>query len=345
MRSFVSTALLALLSTSAALLSDPAYAQGCGFQPDADPSTGPASTNPFGTADPNDLNATNQSLVFRIDPANLPAQRTILGAIGFCALSDREYHFSEISIRLGHSTDPTPNTILSQNFIGFTAQVMQAGDWTWRPQANQWSFIGLTSTFTYDPSLGSLVVQITTGGAVSTGNGALGFHSDPTHPNVLQTGWRFAPGRGVIGTGIPKIRLCWDAADLQTFGGGCPGSNSLIPQIELSGSSGIGDLFTLSLRDAPPTSPLAFLIIDYRVRATPFDLTPFGAPGCDIRIFWDLFFEPFALTNGGRDLNLQIPPEPFLIRGRAWCQWLPFDPTLNTLGFSTSNIGRILIGS
>ncbi len=181
-------------------------AQGCAHQPDADPRTGPASQHPFGSHDPLDLAMANQSLVFRIDPAQLPAQRTLLTAIGFASVATRTYHFDELSIRLGHSSAPALNTTLALNFEGFTQLVMQVGDWTWSARADEWCLIGLTTPFLYDPALGQLVIQITTAGGASSGSGSPGLHSDPARPSVLQTAWRFAPRSSTSSPTSPTCR-------------------------------------------------------------------------------------------------------------------------------------------
>ncbi|MCB9882509.1 MAG: hypothetical protein H6834_12025 [Planctomycetes bacterium] len=328
------------------LLTTALRAQGCLFLPDADATTGPASLTPFGANDPLDLQTANQSLVFKVPAAQLPAGPTLIRALGFASAGDRLRHFDVLQVRMGQSQNPQLQTILSQNMTGFTSLVFDIGDWTWNTPADQWTYIGLTSTFPYDPQYGDLVLQLTTAGATSSGTGAMGVHSDPTTPSVLQTAWRFAPGRGVIGTGAPKIRLCWDANDLQTFGGGCVGTNGLTPRLSLAGSSALGQSFTIGLHDAHPASTAAILVLDPRLRGLPVDLAAFGGQaGCEVRTFISFFFEGLPIAHGGVTIPLTVPNDPFALGAQLWAQWLPFDPGIPVIPLSTSNVGRILVGS
>lgn len=336
---------LALTVAAAATLALSAPSQGCLYLPDSDPTTGPGSTSPFGETNPADPNTANQALLFKVPAAQMPTQPVRIHALGFAAEATRTRQFGTITIRMGHGPNPTLDPLFSANMPGFTQLVMGASDWTWETQADQWSFIGLDTSFQYDPSLGDLVIQIIVGGGHSpAGSGPLGFHSDPTMPSVLQRAWRFQAGRGVVGTGAPKVKVCWDAHDLQTYPGGCVGSNGLTPRLNLAGTSQIGGQLTVGLRDAPTTSPGGVLLLGFRRRGLPLDLTGFGAPTCAVHPFFD-FNIPAPFANGGIDFVVATPNNPNLVGLRLWPQWIVLDPGVNALGITMSTFGRILYGT
>ena len=335
---------LPVLFLSLTLLAPSLWAQGCGYYPDSNPATGAGSIAPFGDVNPLDPPTGNQAILFRVPRSQLPTQPARIRALGFASVGDRVHQFATLHVRLGHSTTGGLVPIFSQNMPGFTAGVFDQADWTWRTPADQWQFIGLSSDFPFNPALGDLVVMITVGGGASTGTGITGFHSDPTIPSVLQTAWRFLPGVGVVGTGAPKIKVCWDARDLQTFGSGCAGSHGRIPQLDLTGTAAPGGVVNITLRDAAPTSPGAILFLDPRIRALRLDLAFWGAPTCALDTFF-LTMNYFPVQGGGVTIPANVPNLPSLVGGILWAQWAAIDLPANTLGVTTSTVGRILIGS
>ena len=189
-------------------LSSVATAQGCLFLPDADPAAGPGSIHPFGDVDPTNIQTANQCLLFEVPRSQLPNRRIDIRAIGFASEGDRVRHFDRIAIRLGTGSNQTLQPLFSQNMPGFTSLVADYGDWTWTTPADGWSYVGLFVPFPYDPAQGDdLIVQIITAGAASTGTGPTGFRSDPNRRSVLQEGWRFQPGRGVVNLCAQRRRV------------------------------------------------------------------------------------------------------------------------------------------
>jgi hypothetical protein len=322
----------------------PAHGQGCAFYPDANATTGSTSINPFGGTNPLDPPTANQALLFKVPRALLPAQRTRLREVGFASTDTRDHSFELMQIRFGQSTATTLDPVFSMNMTGFTATGISQSKWRWRTPGGQWTFVGLHEEFPFDPQLGDLVVFITVAGAASTGTGAPGFRSDPTVPSVLATGWSLQPSRGTVGSGAPKIRVCWDAFDLQTFGGGCVGSNGRVPRLVLGGNARLGGSVSIGLQDALATSPAALLLLDPRLRAAPIDLGFLGAPGCAVNTFFTVL-QPLPLQNGAATVNMPMPAFQGAIGAKLWIQWAPIDPGANALQLTTSTIGRILLGS
>lgn len=331
-------AILASLALYAA-----AGAQGCAFFPDANATTGTPSTTPFGATNAMDPPTANQSLLFKVPRSVLPTQRTRICALGFASVDARLHTLGRVTVSLGQSMATTLDPIFTLNRTGFVATVIDQANWRWSTPAGQWTLLGLSTTFPFDPALGDLVVFITVSGGASTGSGAPGFRSDPTIPSVLATGWQLPPSRGVVGTGAPKIRICWDVPDLQTFGGGCVGSNGRVPQLDLTGSARLGGTVSLGLRDASTTCPAALLMLDNRLRALALDLGLFGAPGCTVDTFFSLMV-PIPVQSGAATVPVGIPPATAFVGASVWAQWAPIDFGANALNLTTSTFGRILIG-
>ncbi|MCC6784201.1 MAG: hypothetical protein IT457_15270 [Planctomycetes bacterium] len=338
------TLTLLALALAPVLIADAALrAQGCVHYPDAHAGSGPGSTTPFGTNDPNDAQQADQVLLFEVPASQLPSQPVDIVALGFASESTCTRRFGSIAVRFGHNPNPGLDPLFSANMPGFTNLAMSQEGWVWHTTANQWSFIGLDTGFRFDPALGDLVVQIIVSDAQSSGPGPYGFRSEPTTPSVLQRAWRFAPGRGVVGTGAPKVRVCWDTHDLQVFGGGCNGSNGVPPRLAFSGSSALGASFTASLRDAAPSSPGGVLLLSVHPRALALDLGPFGAPGCALNTFLD-FNLPIGIVHGSADLPLAVPNDARFVGAKLFAQWVVLDIPNNNLGVTVSSFGRILLG-
>ncbi len=319
-------------------------AQGCAHYPDANATTGASSIAPFGHLDPQDPPTANQAILFKVPRTLLPTQPTRICELGFASAGTRVREFAALSVRLGQSNTPGLVPTFGSNMPGFTQEVISQADWRWTTPADQWQFVGLTSAFPYDPANGDLVVMITVAGGTSTGTGSTGFRSDPSTPSVLQTAWRFAPTSGVVGTGAPKIRVCWDAADLQVFGGGCAGSHQRVPRLDLTGSSRLGGTLRIDLLDAGPNCPAALLFLDGRLRAAPLDLAPFGAPGCKVDTFFTIQLV-VPVQGGAVAIPVNVPNQAALRCAVLWAQWLPVDLPANALGITASSFGRILVGS
>ena len=123
---------------------------------------------------------------------------------------------------------------------------------------------------------------------------------------------------------------------------GCAGSanipGSLSPVV--GQAPVIGQTYTLRVDNAPP-SALAFGFLD--VDATqfqgvplPIDLTPLGAPGCNLYVGPTLT-QPLVPGAGFLAWSVPVPNDP-LISGTLVYQQVAFvDPSLNALGLTTTN--------
>lgn len=126
------------------------------------------------------------------------------------------------------------------------------------------------------------------------------------------------------------------------FGSGCTGSNGA-PQ--LSGSvPAIGQQFTLSASQLPLAGGLWAAAFGFSTTSMPglgplpFDLLPFGAPGCQVLVSANLLV--FSVQTGGSgSLNVAIPNNQGLVGVNFANQAWVMDPPANALGVTVSNGG------
>lgn len=137
----------------------------------------------------------------------------------------------------------------------------------------------------------------------------------------------------------------------QVLGGGCPGSNNLVPswrvrpfEVPLLGTTLVGEF---------GNAPASTLIVGFAGLSTsitsqgqplPVSLAPFGAPGCVVNI------DPFVTTvllgdaNGAATWPLVIPYSTVFISVDIFQQGMVLDPAANALGVTLSNFGRGVVG-
>jgi hypothetical protein len=138
---------------------------------------------------------------------------------------------------------------------------------------------------------------------------------------------------------------------LAPFGDGCAGAGGFVPAIGSTG--GIPELgnpsFAITLAKATGGGS-AFLVLGASDSSwlgvpLPFDLAPFGAAGCLLRASGDVLIGvPVSGSGAGAGLAsvpTPIPANPSLAGGRAFAQWVPFDPILG--GIRVSNAAAVTL--
>ena len=76
----------------------------------------------------------------------------------------------------------------------------------------------------------------------------------------------------------------------------------------------------------------------------PLDLQPYGAPGCYLRVSWDLAAGQVTNATGIASVPFNLPNDPNLLGSRFYQQWLLVDPQANTLGLITTAGGEAMVG-
>ncbi|GDY02194.1 hypothetical protein LBMAG49_15230 [Planctomycetota bacterium] len=131
------------------------------------------------------------------------------------------------------------------------------------------------------------------------------------------------------------------------YGQGCPGSNG-IPSMALNALPRLGSVYAYTVLNMP-LSEVFFLNVygmssnlDPTLGALPASLNAFGAPGCFANC--EINFMQFVQSaNGTSTISLPIPNLPGLANVTFMHQAYPFDPTINSLEFTSSRAVRVVI--
>jgi hypothetical protein len=121
-----------------------------------------------------------------------------------------------------------------------------------------------------------------------------------------------------------------------------------VPVLSATGRPRLGGSFNINLTKAPPTA-LALLFTGFSNTnwlgiPLPLDLTVAGAPGCNLLAPGTMIGVTVASTNGDGTLPFGIPADASLHAAHFYQQWLVQDPTVNALGFTSSQGGDGRIG-
>jgi hypothetical protein len=318
-------------------------AQSCLAIPSDTPGLGSPSNVPFGNnnvTDPVFSDTRYQVLVAASLMGNQPRQ---ICDLQIATSGSRLREFEELTVTLGHNSSGQLASQMTQNLSG-PSQVVSVSRWRLPTTANTWTPLGLAFDFMYDPAIGDLVVEFRVrGGGAASGVGSAGLRTSQSLPYVWTQGGGYS-GNAFSGGGI-KLRLCSDTNNLLALGGGCVGSNGAAPELSYSGSAMLGGAgFEVHLNQGPAnsSSPVA-LVWSFGLRTLPIDLGLIGATGCNTHCFGDLSQLLFA--NGGSVSQQLVPPNAPLVCLPIWNQWFVFDPGANPLGVTTSNLGRVIVGT
>jgi len=309
--------------------------------PSDTPNLGPPSQVPFGNNNPSDPIFSDTRYQVLVPAALLGNQALHICDLQVAPAGSRLRQFEELTVTLAHNSPGQLANPMSQNLQG-PSQTVGTHEWLLPTTANAWAPLGLGFDFDFDPAQGDLVIEFRVrGGGALTGTGTAGLRTD----QALSYGWTAGGGESgsfFSGGGI-KVRLCTDTFGLLQLDGGCIGSNGTAPTLSYSGSPQRGGPgFTTHLNNAPPTSSAAALVWSFGLRTHPIDLTAIGATGCSTHMFGDV--PVVASITGGSASYTFAPPVTAPPCVMLWNQWFVLDAGANTLGLTTSNPGRAVVG-
>jgi hypothetical protein len=303
---------------------------------------------PFGSTQGSLSTWGNQKYHTLILPADVNNQTGTITSLGFGGGTSGSAlrHHDTIQIRMDYfqGTGTTMSTTFAQNISANAVTVLESTNYAWTQVGGVWNRIGLQKPFTYVPALGPLVVEITLTGSYIDAGGTTGLWSG-SRPRMYARSWvGTPPPTGSLGSSAAiKMQVCYGDPDLHSYSEGCVGSNSLVPDLSLSGSASLGGNLTIGLANAPANS-VAFLAIGLTAYTTPVDLVIAGAPGC--RLFQSLDVVQAVPTDasGAASVPGAVPNVSGLVGLSLFTQFAPLDPTANSMGMTVSDFGRILIG-
>lgn len=148
--------------------------------------------------------------------------------------------------------------------------------------------------------------------------------------------------KGLFGWGRTLFRFPW------AWKVNCIGTSNAVPSLSGSGEPRVGGSFRVVLGGARANAS-ATLLTGASDRtwggvALPFDLTPFGAPGCAVLASGEIDLGVRADAGGAASAVLTVPNLRDLVGGRVYNQFVVVDPRANGLGLAFSNGGVAMIG-
>lgn len=169
---------------------------------------------------------------------------------------------------------------------------------------------------------------------------------------AYRRGWTAAQpatSAGVDGAGI-KLGFLFNDGNFVGHDGSCPGSSGQVPAIGTPPGSypQLGSPFTIELSQGPAglaaSLVLGFSTAAYGPFGLPFDLAPFGAPGCVVWSAPEASVGIFPLDpTGAASFQLALPNLPQLSTLRVHASWICIDPTANLLGLVPSGYGTMIL--
>lgn len=172
------------------------------------------------------------------------------------------------------------------------------------------------------------------------GNAALAMAYDPARAQSIVFGG-FDGTAALAGTN----EFGGNAASYRTFGRGCPGSNGREPVLSALTLPRLGQVLNLRVSDLPITGGAGFMLtalndVSWNGNQLPFELTPFGVPGCTAYTSADV--STFITNvNGIAAFSVTVPNNPALAGLDIYHQSILLDPTvLRPVGVTVSNGGQ-----
>ncbi|MCB9884917.1 MAG: PKD domain-containing protein [Planctomycetes bacterium] len=136
------------------------------------------------------------------------------------------------------------------------------------------------------------------------------------------------------------------SAGIGAFAPGCAGTMG-VPHMTASGNPTLGSTLTLTVDNLPLSNMImctGFSNTTSLFGALPFDATPFGAPGCFLRVSTEAVL--FVVGAGNQATwNFVIPNNPAFTGQVFFNQALAGDPTANAFGAIASDAHSMIIGN
>lgn len=257
----------------------------------------------------------------------------------------RTLRYDRITVRIGQTTAPHSSTF-SANFTSPLTTVLEAEDHVWSQGFGPcWAPMGLQGTFQFLPGHGDLLVEIVTENAAVLENLSFGETLvSPIDSWLVGGGTASLPTTGVSGAD-PAMCFFVDKAHAMLLGQGCVGSSGLIPQLGVTGIPTPGAQLSLWLSGAPGNG-LALAAYGFdNSPPFPLDLGSLGAPGC--RQYSAIGFADVVICDalGVGQQQVAIPSTPVTLGAILYPQFFVLDPAANSLGLTTTNYARLLVGS
>lgn len=136
-------------------------------------------------------------------------------------------------------------------------------------------------------------------------------------------------------------------AKVRTFGTGCVGSSG-VPALSATDAPRLGQNYTLTLNNLPPSSSVAFFAVGWSDQTSPLGPLPLslaavGMPGCSLLVSGEVLLV-ISATGGVSTLVTSLPNDAAFVGIEQFHQGCSIDPAANPAGLATSNAVRGVIG-
>ena len=255
------------------------------------------------------------------------------------------YRFSEVTIRMGHTTATQLNAVFAQNITSPLQDVLVVRDHVWTEGFGPaWVPLGLQQSFQLLPGSGNLLVEIITRDAIALDQGGYNDLATGNVGTMLSNIGATMPTLGNAPGPAPRLRFCTDRAEVSLLGQTCNGSANSTPLLGVTGRPTLGAQPTLWLSDAPPNAIAACAFGFDTTAPYPIDLTALGAPGC--RQYFPIAVASVVIASnlGIGQQTLPVPSAAATIGAVVYAQWWVLDPPANALDLTSSNYARLLVG-
>lgn len=126
-------------------------------------------------------------------------------------------------------------------------------------------------------------------------------------------------------------------------------TNTAIPHLYSDDTPQIGNTFRVRVGQCLPSSVALLLFgrsaTNWNGITLPFDLTPFGAPGCSLLVENGIASTMLTNTAGAANLQYTLPYNIYVLGQSFYNQAFVFDPAANAFGFVASNAGHGVFGN
>ncbi len=277
---------------------------------------------------------------------------------------DVEIVYGDIEIRMGVTQQGVPTTNWTTNNPKPTT--VYRGPLRIRFKVGKWTPVGLPNPYFFLPKSSKdnlcfevIVRKVLDKGGYSTGTNFYfplsGTSSSPggAIPRAYRYKWttnQTQPPFASSSSGNKMGLILW-GGNVVFLGKGCKSSagTTLAASAPPNTWPALGKPFTLNLSGGAPSTP-AFLVLGrsdtkWGPLNLPFDLGPFGAPGCFLWTEGLGFFPRPVGPQGTASMTLPVPKAPVLVGVRLSATWWNLDPKANSLGVATSSYAKLILGT
>jgi hypothetical protein len=255
--------------------------------------------------------------------------------------------YADIEIRMGPTAQASPTTAWTIN--NPTPTTVYRGPMRVTFEKGMWRGMGLPKPYVHIPTPAkgaNLCVEFIMW-KITSASGINAVTAPSTVQRAFYYMWTVSQTtQPTVGSSAARMGLICNNGHFVVTETGCMSSSNTTLAISADTYPKQGNPISISLTGGQPGTP-AFLVVGgtdtkSALGTFPIDAGPLGAPGCFIWNDWSGFVATATDKSGGATLKFTVPK--IGSAPRAYVHWWNFDKNANTLGVTSSNYGKILMG-